>query len=222
VPCYRVARTRLILERVKCDRVLEVVRATKHDFDTVIGLIEEAARWLRTKGTDQWAEPWPSRRGRNDRVMESLKSGKTWLAFDGAGTPAATITIEETANPEVWTEWEAGERAVYVQRLVVSRRYASMKLGAALLNWAGQRAAVRYGAKLMRIDVWTTNKALHRYYERQGFTRVGNCADETYPSGARFERKTDCAGDGGEVELTVGDAGMAPSGYDGNGGPAPA
>lgn len=178
-------------------------RATEHDFDLIIGLVKEASQWLRAKDTDQWAKPWPSETDRNNRVTVSLKQGKTWIAFDSADVPAATITIEETANPKVWTEWEANEFALYVHRLIVGRRYASMKLGAALLNWAAEQASHAYDAKLTRIDVWTTNKALHRYYECQGFTRVGNCADETYPSRARFERQIGRTGDGGQIELAV-------------------
>jgi GNAT superfamily N-acetyltransferase len=181
-------------------------RATERDFDTILGLITEASQWLRTKGTDQWAEPWPSEEGRNQRVMESLELGKTWVALADPDVPGATITIEETADPKVWTEWEASECAVYVHRLVVSRHFASLKLGAALLNWAAEQAARSYGAKLMRIDVWTTNHALHRYYERQGFTRAESCPDETYPSRARFEREVSRTGDSGRIELAVGPA----------------
>jgi GNAT superfamily N-acetyltransferase len=178
-------------------------RASEPDFTAIIGLIEEASLWLRTRGTDQWAEPWPSEVGRNERIMDDLKRGKTWLAMDGDGIPAATITIEEAANPKVWTEWEASENSVYVHRLIVSRRYASMKLGASLLNWAAEQAGRAYGARFMRIDVWTTNRALHRYYEGQGFARLEDCADETYPSRARFERAVGRAGDGGQLKLNI-------------------
>lgn len=38
---------------------MRIALANADDFDTVLGLIEEAAAWLRTKGTNQWAKPWP-------------------------------------------------------------------------------------------------------------------------------------------------------------------
>ena len=36
-------------------------RATAEDMRVIIGMIDEASAWLATKGTDQWARPWPSR-----------------------------------------------------------------------------------------------------------------------------------------------------------------
>ncbi|HKB31125.1 MAG TPA: GNAT family N-acetyltransferase [Streptosporangiaceae bacterium] len=161
--------------------------ATQSDLGAVSSLIDGAAAWLRTKGTDQWRRPWPSWQGRVARVMDGIESGKTWIAWDGHNA-AATITVEDRADPKLWNEWEGAEPAAYVHRLVVNRRYAGLGLGAALLNWAGDRAVDAYGAKSIRIDVWTTNMALHRYYERQGFIFVRECSDLSYPSGALFQR----------------------------------
>jgi ribosomal protein S18 acetylase RimI-like enzyme len=59
-----------------------------------------------------------------------------------------------------------------------------------LLNWAANRAVRSYGARWVRVDVWTTNKELHDYYQRQGFTLVRIRNDLEYPSGALFQRPT--------------------------------
>ncbi len=157
------------------------------DFNNVVRLIDGAAAWLRTKGTDQWKRPWPTPRGRVQRIMDGIVSGKTWIAWD-RDEPAATITLEDTADPKLWTEWEDAEPAAYVHRLVVGRPYAGIGLGAALLDWAGDRAQRAYGARSIRIDVWTTNTALHRYYQNQGFNFVREHADRSYPSGVLFQR----------------------------------
>lgn len=175
-------------------------RATLRELPIVIRLIEEAAAWLRTKGTDQWAHPWPTLTDRNARLYEGLAQGKTWIAWN-RNIPAATITAEETANPKLWKELEVEEPAVYVNRLVVGRGYAGRGLGAAMLDWAGRQAFQDYGARWIRIDVWTTNRALHEYYEREGFAWVRNCADLTYPSGALFQRPAAWAHRGCDVEL---------------------
>jgi GNAT superfamily N-acetyltransferase len=187
-------------------KLFRICRATLRDLPIVVRLIDDAAAWLRTKSTDQWRHPWPTLNDRNARLYEGLIRGKTWIVRDG-DVVAATVTVEEAANPKVWTELEADEPAVYVNRLVVHRRYAGLQLGAALLNWAGNQAVQDYGARWIRIDVWTTNNALHAYYEGQGFIRLQNCSDQTYPSGARFQRATTVTGDYGGVELiTVHDA----------------
>jgi ribosomal protein S18 acetylase RimI-like enzyme len=81
---------------------------------------------------------------------------------------------------------------VYVCRLVVNRGHTGQALGAGLLDWAGFRALRCYGARWVRVDVWTTNVALHAYYQRQGFEFYGFCeAVAEYPSAALFQKPTD-------------------------------
>jgi GNAT superfamily N-acetyltransferase len=157
----------------------------------LIDLIEEAARWLRGKDTDQWAEPWPDRRGRDERIRRGLELGQTWIAWDG-DVPAATMTISPRANPDVWRD-KGEEDAVYVHRLVVSRAYAGLDLGGVLIDWAVQRELRTRRVEWVRVDVWTTNTDLHDYYERQGFIRCGSCPDPRYPSGALFQKAADVA-----------------------------
>lgn len=167
---------------------LDLRRAGLHDLAAVSGLMAEATRWLReNKRTDQWAEPWPSADGRRQRVRAAIRAGRTWLVLDGAG-PAATMTASPNHHG-IWPEENRRDPAVYIRRLIVSRRYAGQGLGAQLLDWAGLRASREYGAQWVRVDVWTTNKALHEYYIRQGFEFCGFCETiEDYPSAALFQK----------------------------------
>jgi GNAT superfamily N-acetyltransferase len=101
----------------------------------------------------------------------------------------ATITADPEDYP-IWPpEWQR-EPAVYVRRLVVRRDYAGRGLGAALLDWAGLTARREAGAQWIRVDVWRSNKELHAYYERRGFTSCGTSTDPDYPSGALFQKPT--------------------------------
>ena len=170
--------------------------AAPGDLDHVIGLVREAAKWLRSIGIDQWQKPWPDRAGQRERILNDLLKGKTWLVRDGE-TIAATITVDDDEPTDVnerpvWPPDQTRTAVVYVRRVVVSRRYASHKLGAALLDWAADWAKENRHARLIRIDVWTTNERLHRYYEDRHFTR---CRDPqelgSYPSQALFERPVD-------------------------------
>jgi GNAT superfamily N-acetyltransferase len=165
-------------------------RATERDHEVIIGLIDAAAEWLRTKNTDQWAQPWPSVEDRSHRILKDLRSRRTWIAWDG-GEPAATITTDLADSP-IWPAEKLRDRAVYVCRLVVSRSHKGQGLGAALLDWAGLRARQRHGALWVRVDVWTTNTALHEYYRRQGFESCGVSEEiDQYPSAALFQKATD-------------------------------
>jgi GNAT superfamily N-acetyltransferase len=172
--------------------------AAPGDLDHVVRLDREAAQWLKRIGTDQWQKPWPDWAGRLERIRHDLLKGKTWLVREG-DTIAATITVDNDEPVDlnerpVWPPSEIQRPAMYVRRVIVSRRYARHELGAALLNWAADRAKVR-GAELIRIDVWTTNTKLHDYYKGQKFTR---CRDPqglgSYPSQALFERPVNVRG----------------------------
>jgi GNAT superfamily N-acetyltransferase len=167
---------------------LRLRQGTTNDLQVIISLIEGAADWLRTKGTDQWSQPWPDRAGRDRRILSHLGSGKTWICWD-RGTPAATITADPDEDP-YWPEPQRREPAIYIHRLVVSRAYAGEGLGAELVNWAGREAWRGYGALWMRVSAWTTNADLHAYYRRQGFESCGFHADDGYPSAARFQKST--------------------------------
>jgi GNAT superfamily N-acetyltransferase len=182
---------------------LEVRQAVADDQPIILGLIDEAGGWLRAKGTDQWREPWPSKVARDKRVLRGLRSGSTWLVTSG-DTAVATITYRQHATQErdgnqaqdgdleLWTEAEQSESAVYVSRLVVRRQYSGLDIGGALTDWAGLRGARGWSAQWIRIDVWTTNEALHNYYAKRGFEFCRTCPfdKETYPSSALFQKPT--------------------------------
>jgi GNAT superfamily N-acetyltransferase len=172
---------------------MQITLATTEDFDAVLGLIDDAATWLRTKDTSQWAAPWPNRVARDARVMRGLAGKKTWIAWDG-DTAAATVTLTPRLNPQVWSRpactCDLSERSVYAHRLIAARSHAGLGLGAQLIDWAGLRARYEYGAKWIRIDVWSSNTALHDYYLRMGFDPCGFCADPEYPSGKLFQKRT--------------------------------
>ena len=74
-----------------------IAKATVADLPVVLSLVNEASEWLRAKETDQWATPWPSEEGRNNRILMGLRNEKTWIVWDG-DIAAATVTIATRAN----------------------------------------------------------------------------------------------------------------------------
>jgi len=166
--------------------------ATPGDLTAIRRLISEASAWLRkTKDTDQWSKPWPSRSAHDARVLAGVEHRATWIAWDG-GAPVGTITIAARPDPGVWSrlspECRLSDNAVYAHRLVIARKYAGLELGAGLIDWAGLYGKRRYGARWVRVDVWRSNAGLHDYYQARGFRPCGECADPHYPSGALFQK----------------------------------
>ncbi len=169
---------------------LSVRQAVVGDMPTILAMIDEAADWLGTKGTDQWARPWPTTRGRDRRVRRGLRKNKTWIV-EMDGVPIGTVTLRRRGNRRLWTAQERREPAVYLSRLVIRRDYAGQAIGEALIDWAGARAARDWGAHWVRIDVWTTNVALHDYYKKRGFRPYGDQRSakiNDYPSAALFQK----------------------------------
>ncbi|XVQ13271.1 GNAT family N-acetyltransferase [Spirillospora sp. CA-255316] len=163
---------------------------TDEDLKRIVYLIDETARWLSGKGTDQWRTPWPDRRSRDGRVRDGLRAGRTWMVWDRTWMRlAATVTVQTEPDLRLWPGAEL-DRAVFPCRLVVDRDYAGLGLGAELMDWVGYNARESYEAEFVRIDVWTTNKALHRYYERFGFQSRGLAPLAGYPAAALFEKPT--------------------------------
>jgi GNAT superfamily N-acetyltransferase len=120
-------------------------------------------------------------------MLRNVHNGETFIVRDDDGTPAATITVNYWAKPELWTETERAEPALYTHKMTVARTYAGQGLGAELLDWAGTRAA-KSGGRWLHIDVWTTNEQLQKYYLGQGFTHVRTVVLPHNPSGALFQR----------------------------------
>lgn len=175
------------------DTRYHIRRAVPEDKPAIIGLIREAANWLQTtKDTDQWARPWPDRAARDARIIKGIEDGLTWMVTEKE-TLAATVTCREQGSDALWTAAELREPAVYVSRLIVRRDHARRGIGAALIDWAGLHGMEGWGARWIRVDVWTTNDGLHGYYKGQGFTHLRTREFEprwVYPSGALFQKPT--------------------------------
>ncbi|MEV7345579.1 GNAT family N-acetyltransferase [Streptomyces sp. NPDC093544] len=142
-----------------------IAPAEPHDVAKLLAFREEAAEWLRGLGSDQWSRPYPA-----DKLLATIEAGTVFMLRDGH-TTAATITLTSDAEEGLWTDHELAGPSMFVNKLTVAREYAGQNLGGRLLDWAGDRAH-RAGARWVRLDAWTANEALQRYYLGQGFTHV--------------------------------------------------
>src|SRR4029450_2597298 len=146
---------------------MRITRATPDDLATLVAFRDKAAAWLADRGIDQWQEPWPTEDLMVEGMLRNIEAGETFIVWD-EDTAAATIAINRWAKPELWTEQERAEPALYAHKVTVDRAYSGEGLGAERLDWAGTKAADE-GADWLRVDVWTTNERLQHYYLRHGF-----------------------------------------------------
>ncbi|MEW1680422.1 GNAT family N-acetyltransferase [Streptomyces sp. NPDC093594] len=144
---------------------MKITSATPADLDQLLNFRREAAEWISKLGSDQWSRPYPA-----DRLLATIKAGTVFMLRDGGHT-AGTITLTSEAEEGLWSVEELGEPSMFVNKLTVAREYSGRELGSRLLDWAGDRA-YRAGAKWLRLDAWTTNERLQRYYLDEGFQHV--------------------------------------------------
>ncbi|ALU95238.1 GNAT family acetyltransferase [Streptomyces globisporus C-1027] len=142
-----------------------IKNAEPSDVEKLLAFRQEAAAWLSEQGSDQWQRPYPA-----DRLLKTIDAGTVFMVVDEDAT-AATITLTSDAEDGLWTPRELEEPSMFVNKLTVARTHAGHDLGGRLLDWAGERAG-RAGAAWLRLDAWTTNEALQRYYLRHGFDHV--------------------------------------------------
>ncbi|MER7968680.1 GNAT family N-acetyltransferase [Streptomyces sp. NPDC096080] len=144
---------------------MNITSATPADLDQLLTFRQEAAAWISRLGSDQWSRPYPA-----DRLLKTIEQGTVFMLRDGERT-VGTITLTPEAEDGLWTEEELAEPSLFVNKLTVSRDYAGQNVGGQLLAWAGDRG-YRAGAQWIRLDAWTTNEPLQRYYLGQGFQHV--------------------------------------------------
>lgn len=167
---------------------MNIKPARPGDTELVVAFRNEAAQWLSQRGIDQWQEPWPNHAEMCQRIDQSIEAGETWIVWDGE-IPAASVALDTYADPRLWTDAERKEPAHYLHRLTVSRTHSGQDLGGKVLDWASRRAYLA-GAHWLRIDIWTHNLRLRRYYEDHSFCLVRVRELPDYPSGALLQRKT--------------------------------
>jgi protein-tyrosine phosphatase len=146
--------------------VVTITRATEVDVAALVALYDEASAWLMARGSRQWPPGWwtPA------VVVKELRAGhEMYLARREDGEPVGKLTLQWD-DAAVWGEQPPD--AGYVHGLCVSRAIAGRGLGAALLDWAGQRVRAS-GRGLLRLDCMAANPVLRAWYERLGFTYRG-------------------------------------------------
>lgn len=144
---------------------MRITTAVPDDLNQLLTFRVEAASWISKLGSDQWSRSYPA-----DRLLATIEAGTVFMLRDGNRT-AGTITLTPEAEEGLWSPEELREASVFVNKLTVSRDYAGKDLGGRLLEWAGGRA-YQSSAKWLRLDAWTSNVALQRYYLQHGFEYV--------------------------------------------------
>ncbi|WP_310716839.1 GNAT family N-acetyltransferase [Nonomuraea sp. 3-1Str] len=147
---------------------VEVRAGGPRDVAAVLAMFDSAVAWLVSRGiTGQWGErPFTGDERRTEQVRQWARGGGLRIAEVGA-EPAGCVSVG--APPAYVRPAEVPE--LYVQALVVDRRFPGMGVGAALLDRALGEAGER-GVAVLRVDCYAGGDGrLVRWYEEWGFER---------------------------------------------------
>jgi GNAT superfamily N-acetyltransferase len=156
-------RQTLLVTTWRDDAKVDFRVARPDQLGDVLGVLDEAAAWLRERGITQWPA-----RFEPSWVEGAIRRGETWLV-EVDGTVRATVTVD-WSDP-VWAD--DGGSAAYLHRMAVRRREPG--LGAVILAWAADLAR-QHGRDALRLDCVASNGRLRAYYEAAGFACRGDVA----------------------------------------------
>jgi GNAT superfamily N-acetyltransferase len=138
----------------------EITAAVSDDIDDVLDILGEAARWLASRGINQW----PTDGFPREMIAGDIARGEVYIARRDCRA-VGTFTLQW--NDELF--WPGAiEAAGYIHRIAVRRD--ARGLGIELIKFA-ERATASAGREILRLDCFSGNEALCGYYERAGFVR---------------------------------------------------
>ena len=137
------------------------------DVPTVLALLDAATRWLAARGrTDQWGTDKHSTNPRRIAEITGFATSQELCLAERGGTTVAALALGEPPAHIPYCE----HPHLYVRLLVADPAGPDKGAGAKLLDHARDRAREQ-GLDLLRVDCYRgPDRALVRYYERQGFT----------------------------------------------------
>lgn len=150
---------------------LDFTVARPEDLPLVMGILAEAAAWLKQKGIDQLPSP------PNEHWQRRMAAAITRREVYTVGIPPNRFGIARFT----WSDpnWPDDNLAGYVHSMAIRPAMQGKNMGGAILSWAGMMAQ-QQSRQFLRLDCLAGNGRLRRYYEEQGFIYQGEAIDRDY------------------------------------------
>ncbi|PAD76846.1 GNAT family N-acetyltransferase [Paenibacillus campinasensis] len=152
---------------------LTMRQAQPEHTEAVMGLLLETARWLKSKGSDQWSGLLEGKDSHD--TPSAIERGEVFVAMDGEQVAGMVILMKQPSQWDysLWGDKAHPEdRALYLHRLAINRQYANSGLGEAILRWCD--AGIRFeGKDRVRLDCIANNPTLNAFYSGNGYRFVG-------------------------------------------------
>ena len=146
--------------------------AASSDVDRIMEIIEDAQRFLKESGVDQWQNGYPTR-----EIYETDIEKGCCHVFTVEGAVAGVISVffenEESYKLVYDGEWLTGDaQHALFHRAAVGKEYRGMGIAGQMLSYA-ENLALDNGFKSLRGDTHRDNKAMRGLLEKRGFVHCG-------------------------------------------------
>jgi len=146
-------------------QTVKVVRAGPEDLQTVVVILDDAAKWLQGRGIDQWPFPFPRR-----HIQRRFQTAEVYLGmYEGQAIGTFSLHWSDQLD-QLWSDLP--DEAGYLHGLAVRRAFAGHGIGTEMLRHA-ERIVAAARKPYLRLDCWSENYPLCQYYERCGFVDRG-------------------------------------------------
>jgi GNAT superfamily N-acetyltransferase len=148
---------------------VKVSSAEPQGIDTVLGILDEAARWLQENGIPGLWKPGSfSRQG----FLDHISRGEVYIGWVD-GDPVGTLTLQ-WSDPVFW-----GDRppdSGYLHKLAIRPAYHGKGIGLDMLRWAEAKTKTM-GKRFLRLDCAAEDRKIREYYEKEGFVYRGDIVE---------------------------------------------
>ncbi|MFF2089417.1 GNAT family N-acetyltransferase [Paenibacillus sp. NPDC058174] len=143
----------------------------------VMSLLVDTAKWLQSKGSDQWSGLLHGYDSHD--TVGSIKQEEVFVCKHDKEIVGVVILKRQPSawDSELWgSKAHTDDEAIYLHRLTISRKHANSGLGAALLHWCDSAISFK-DKKVMRLDCIASNPKLFAFYEGNGYEYIGQEGD---------------------------------------------
>src|SRR5262245_612332 len=132
------------------------------DAAEVANILEEASRWVETRGKAMWVSGELNR----ELIAAEVVGGAYYVAT--VDDRAAGVVRFQLDDQEFWPDLPDDQQNAFVHRLAVRREFAKRGVAQALLAWSADHAR-ELGRTTLRLDCDINRMGLRRLYEQFGF-----------------------------------------------------
>ncbi|EFM12426.1 GCN5-related N-acetyltransferase [Paenibacillus curdlanolyticus YK9] len=165
-------------------------QAREADTEDVLSLLIQTAEWFKRNGSTQWSGLLQGEDSHNtqDAIVRGHVYGfRSRRHSDPLAGMVMLLPQPSAWDRELWGE-EGHDGAVYLHRLAISRAFSGLQLGEHMMKWAER--GIRFpGQDRIRLDCIRSNPFLNNFYQRMGYTYIGESYIAALATGfSKFEK----------------------------------